>query len=197
MWELPQNRAFAVFLSIFFSFDIPCIQRWQITACRSIHTQRKSSLKHALLDTGAFWYLFPKRPCQLDCLLRWHTKASQGPTTRMLSAFSSTFCILWGLLTSFPRTSTALPKVRSLRNQEQQQWTRCWYKVNSNQQRLLLNQVAHLRLSTMAAVPLVTDEKLSNEIKRECWKSEGKKGFYKKGLLGESSQACRKKKIKW
>lgn len=137
---LPQNSAFAVFLSTFFSsFDIPYTQRWQIKARRSIQTQSKSSLKHVLLDPGAFWYLFPKRSYQLDCLLRRRTKVSQGPTTRMLSAFSSMFCILWGLLTSFPRTSTALPKVRSLRKQEEQQPTGGWYKVNHNQQRLLLN----------------------------------------------------------
>lgn len=88
-------------------------------------TNKQNSWKHTLLDSWAFWLSFPKCSYQLDSLLQWHTKVSQGPTTWMASACSSTSCILWGLLTSFPCTSTALPKVRSLWKQKQQQFTSC------------------------------------------------------------------------
>lgn len=50
---LPSTTAFMVIPH--FSFDIPYRHRWQIKACRSTQTERKYSLKHALLDTWTFW----------------------------------------------------------------------------------------------------------------------------------------------
>ena len=136
---LPQMRDFMVFLSFFFL--IWCTQHTlqpnQSLQAYWLGKQTNNTVWSTLLDSWAFWHSFPKYSYQLDSLLQRHTKVSQGPTTWMASARSSMFCILWGLLSSFPCTSTALPKVRSLRNQEQQQLTSCWYKL-FNSSRLYL-----------------------------------------------------------